>query len=406
MTQKTPDVLNQFLKEFGNPPGQAIEDSRENLLDRFTSSNVRLSEVTETVEISMRVAPMRTFRFAWAAGIVLAAVLVSMVVWGPRFSVAVKTASDRSMSRLSSQQAGETLPVTIPPDAFEIASVKLLSPSSEAAKAAKSGEETALALSGCSGNGGSARIDPGRVTFPAVSVLTLVIAAYGRDCTLVEGGPAWARSGEYYEINALLPQGAPSYTVRDLIKGDAPVLQRMLQNLLANRFQLVLRREVREMPVYALTVVTPGRIKVSPDETLQSSIPFGPAELARGRSQQSMGASRDLVSFVAQFSGHAISMSDLTTYLRPLAGRIIVDKTGVNDVFDADLKFVPEVTPRVPNLPMPQIPNPPAPIPPVPTLAPPSLKIELQEKLGLKLESTRMPIEVLIIQSVERPSEN
>jgi uncharacterized protein (TIGR03435 family) len=181
----------------------------------------------------------------------------------------------------------------------------------------------------------------------------------------------------------------------------------MLQNLLAHRFQLVLRRELREMPVYALTVVTPGKMKVSPDETRQSSIVFGPAQLARGRSQQSMSASRDPVSFVAQFSGHAISMSDLTRYLRPLAGRIVVDKTGVNDVFDADLKFVPEVTPRVPNFPMPQIPNPPAPtIPPVPTLAPPSLKIELQEKLGLKLESTRMPIEILVIQSVEKPSEN
>jgi uncharacterized protein (TIGR03435 family) len=56
---------------------------------------------------------------------------------------------------------------------------------------------------------------------------------------------------------------------------------------------------------------------------------------------------------------------------------------------------------------MPQIPNPPLPpVPPVPTLATPSLKSELQEKLGLKLESTRMPIEVLVIESVKRPSEN
>jgi len=405
MTQKAADVLNQFLKEFGNPPGQAIEDSRENLLDRFTSSNVHLLEVTE-IETEMRVAPVRSFRFAWGTGIALAAVLVSMVVWGPRFSVAVKTAPDHSMSRLSSQQAGETLPVTVPQDVFEIASVKLIPPSSDMAKTAKTREEMDLALSGCPGYS-SARIDPGRVTFPAVSVLTLVMAAYGRDCTVVEGGPAWARSGEYYEINALLPQGTPSYTVEDLIKGDAPVLQRMLQNLLANRFQLVLRRELREMPVYALTVATPGKLKVSPNETRQVNLGLGPAELARGRSIWSMSLPRDSVSAVAQFFGHAISMSDLTRYIGPHAGRPIVDKTGVNDVFDADLKFVPEVTPRAANLPMPQIPNPPAPtIPPVPTLPPPSLKSELQEKLGLKLESTRMPIEVLVIQSVERPSEN
>jgi uncharacterized protein (TIGR03435 family) len=56
---------------------------------------------------------------------------------------------------------------------------------------------------------------------------------------------------------------------------------------------------------------------------------------------------------------------------------------------------------------MPPTPDPPPqPIPPLPTSPTPSLKSELQEKLGLKLESTRMPIEVLIIQSVERPFEN
>ena len=270
-----------------------------------------------------------------------------------------------------------------------------------------SGDDGSLMLSDCSaGNRGSVRVDPGRVIFPAVSVVTLVIVAYGQDCTLVEGGPAWARSGEYYEINALVPQGTPSYTVQALRKGEAPILQGMLQNLLANRFRLVLRRELRDMPVYALTVATPGKMKVSPDETVQSSIPFGTAGLDRGRSMQAMGVSRDLV-FFAQFSAHAISMSDLTTYLRQHAGRIVVDKTGVNDVFDAELKFVPEVTPRLPNVPIPQPPNPPnEPIPPVPTAPTPSLKSELQEKLGLKLESTRMPVEVLVIQSVERPSEN
>jgi uncharacterized protein (TIGR03435 family) len=307
----------------------------------------------------------------------------------------------------SSRQAGERLAVTVPPEAFDLVSVKMLSPSSEAAKAAKTREEMDLALNGCSvGDMSGARIDPGRVIFPAVSVVTLVIVAYGQDCTLVEGGPPWARSGEYYEINALLPQGTPSYAVQALRKGEAPILQGMLQNLLANRFRLVLRRELRDMPVYALTVATPGKMKVSPDETVQSSIPFGTAGLDRGRSMQAMGVSRDLV-FFAQFSAHAISMSDLTTYLRQHAGRIVVDKTGVNDVFDAELKFVPEVTPRLPNVPIPQPPNPPnEPIPPVPTAPTPSLKSELQEKLGLKLESTRMPVEVLVIQSVERPSEN
>jgi uncharacterized protein (TIGR03435 family) len=318
------------------------------------------------------------------------------------------------MSTASSQQAGERLAVTVSPDAFELASVKLLAPASEGAKAAKTREEMDLALTGCTaGNMTGVQIDPGRVVFPVVSVLTLVILAYGQDCTLVEGGPPWARSGEYYEINALLPQGTPSYTLEALAKGKAPVLQGMLQNLLADRFRLVLRRELRDMPVYELTVATPGKLKASPDETRPSSIGpplFEPTALARGRSQGSVGVSRDRVSASAQFSAHAISMSDLTAYLRPHAGRIVVDKTGVTEVFDADLKFVPEVFPRMPSMPPPQIPDPSPPavptLPPVPTAPPPSLKSELQEKLGLKLEATRMPVEVLVIESVERPSEN
>jgi uncharacterized protein (TIGR03435 family) len=409
MTQRPAEVVNQFLKEFGNPPGRAIENSRESLLDRFASLEVHPFEVMD-----MPLAPVRPFRFAWAAGIVLAAVFLNIVVWrqGPPFAVAVTNgkADDRSMWTASSQQAGERLAVTVPPDGFELVSVKLLSPSSEAAKAAKTREEMDLALHGCSaGNMSGARIDPGRVIFPAVSVVTLVIVAYGHDCTLVEGGPPWARSGEYYEINALLPQGTPSYTVQALRKGEAPKLQGMLQNLLANRFRLVLRRELRDMPVYALTIANPGKLKASPDETRLSSFgPLGPAELARGRSMGAVSASSSGLSGEAQFSAHAISMSDLTTYLRPHAGRIVFDKTGVSDVFDADLKFVPEVAPRLPtNLPMPQPPNPPnQPIPPLPTAPTPSLKSELQEKLGLKLEATRMPVEVLVIQSVERPSEN
>ena len=367
---------------------------------------------TEHVSISVSIRPWWVFGKApgIVAGIALAAILVSALVWryGPPFSTAFKTSNaDDIFSKASSQRGVETLQIAGPAEAFELASIKLVPPSSEAFKLAVMGENMQSIWIGCPGGYAyTTRLDPGRLTIPGASVLSLILLAYGRDCSLVDGGPAWARSGEYYEINALLPQGTPSYAVQALRKGEAPILQGMLQNLLANRFRLVLRRELRDMPVYALTVATPGKMKVSPDETVQSSIPFGTAGLDRGRSMQAMGVSRDLV-FFAQFSAHAISMSDLTTYLRQHAGRIVVDKTGVTDVFDAELKFVPEVTPRLPNVPIPQPPNPPnEPIPPVPTAPTPSLKSELQEKLGLKLESTRMPVEVLVIQSVERPSEN
>src|SRR4029450_5081709 len=100
-------------------------------------------------------APARPLRFAWAAGIVLVAVLVNVVIWrqGPPFSGAVKTgkADEYSLSKSSSQQAGETLRLNVPQDVFELASVKLLPPSSEAVKTADQFSQLQLMAAGCTG---------------------------------------------------------------------------------------------------------------------------------------------------------------------------------------------------------------------------------------------------------------
>jgi uncharacterized protein (TIGR03435 family) len=403
MTQKPAAVLNQFLKEFGNPPERAIEDSRENLLNRFASPNVHLFEAVE-----LPVTPVQPFRFAWTAGIVLAAVLVSMVVWrqGPRFAVAVKTgkADERSMSKALSQQAGEGLQVNVPPEVFDVVSVKLLSPDSEAFKRVKTSEEFGAALSGCSGGyAGPARIDPGRLTVGASSLVGLVRTAYAQPCKLVEGGPTWARSGEYYEINAIFPADTPSYTQQDLLNGRAPVLQRMLQNLLAARFRLVLKREFREMPVYVLTVSKSGKMKRSSQEEVLPAPANFPA-FGQLTPQVRRGQIITVASFTGevQMAGHAIAMSDLANNLRQHAARWVVDKTGLSDRFDIELKFASEVPlPSPPGFTPPPAPTTPA-VPPLPL---PALRTVLEE-LGLKLEPTRLPVEVLVIESVERPSEN
>jgi uncharacterized protein (TIGR03435 family) len=91
------------------------------------------------------------------------------------------------------------------------------------------------------------------------------------------------------------------------------------------------------------------------------------------------------------------------------AERIIIDKTGLNEVFDVDLKFLRDSGLPLPSSPRPIPAAPPQSIPPLPTATlpgPPSLRTAIEEQLGLKLESVKMPIEVLIIESVERPSEN
>jgi uncharacterized protein (TIGR03435 family) len=103
-------------------------------------------------------------------------------------------------------------------------------------------------------------------------------------------------------------------------------------------------------------------------------------------------------------------MSDLSKILRQHAGRVIVDKTGRKDVFDVDLKFAPNTapsttaTPPVPPQSIPPLPG--APSQSTPTLQGASLQDAVEEQLGLKMEAVRMPLEVLVIERVERPSVN
>src|SRR5262249_10149167 len=74
---------------------------------------------------------------------------------------------------------------------------------------------------------------------------------------LLGGGPPWVKSDQF-TIQAVIPEGSPSYTVSQLRQGKAPELQMMIRTLLEDRFKLILRREVKEQPVYALTVAKNG----------------------------------------------------------------------------------------------------------------------------------------------------
>jgi len=398
--------LDQLLTRNPIPSTAEMQSRLDNVWDRlqFEIDN----RATGPVSIYFSIRPYRVFRKArWvAAGIVLAAILVSALVWrhGPPFSTALKTsnADEHSLAKSSSPQGAETLQITVP-EAFEVASVKLVPPSSDAFRLASIGEASQFALIGCPGGYPvGRRVVPGRLTIDGATVLSLVMFAYGRDCALVEGGPAWARSGEYYEIQALLPKGTPSETLLAFTKGAAPRLQGMLQALLADRFRLVLRREMREMPVYALTVANPGKMKLSPEETLPVPANFLPPGVAMPG--LAVGRGQIMSAPGVRLLGHAVSVSDLARGLRQFAGRIVVDKSGRSDVFDVDLKFTPNTTRSTTAIP-PVSPQSVPPLPGEPSQGA-SLQDALEEQLGLKMETVRMPLEVLVIQSVERPSEN
>jgi uncharacterized protein (TIGR03435 family) len=396
-------VLQRYFET--RESAEPVQSEIESVLDRVWHQ-LELHAGEFVGEAQMPAARAPSHRFVWTAGIVATAVAVNLVVWNerPPFAVVDKSAESGPFTSIESRrQAGEALRVAVPEDAFEVASVKLVAPSSDAAQRAKTSEQMNAALTGCTeGYPGNIQVDPGRLIIPVASVVSLVIAAYDQDCTLVEGGPAWARSGEYYEINAILPPGTPSYTAQDLHDGKAPRLQGMLQNLLAERFQLVVKRELREMPVYALTVSTRRKLVLSPDETRSVGTPGFQLQVARGKLAGMAGPAE------AGLFGHAISAAVLAKRLRHYAGRVVVDRTGLTDLFDCDLQFSWDGTRWLTQLPGAPSPVQPASstIPPPPAPALPSLGTVLEEQLGFKLEATRMPIEVLVIERVNRPSEN
>jgi uncharacterized protein (TIGR03435 family) len=161
---------------------------------------------------------------------------------------------------------------------------------------------------------------------------------------------------------------------------------RMLQALLADRFQLAVRRETKEVPVYALTVAK-GGTKLRPSNLPEEEYPT-PRTPARAGGTESG-------------SGHVLfqseSMPDFAWALSRTAAvgdRVVVDRTELPGRYDFELTFVRETPPVA------ATDNDPA------TREGPSIFSALQEQLGLKLEPAKAPVEFLVVEHVERPTAN
>ena len=175
-------------------------------------------------------------------------------------------------------------------------------------------------------------------------------------------------------------------------KAEHPVspneMLRMLRALLVERFKLVVRRETRDVPVYALTIAKGGP-KLHPSNQPES-------ERAVPRTPSQAGGTEP-------GSGHLVfkneSMPDFAWALSRMSGigdRVVVDHTGLKGRYDFELKYERDST-----------------LPagvdvrePAPRLEGPAIFSALQEQLGLKLESRKAPVEFLIIDHVEKPAEN
>jgi uncharacterized protein (TIGR03435 family) len=204
----------------------------------------------------------------------------------------------------------------------------------------------------------------------------------------VSGGPAWIYS-DYYQINAEAADRASKKTM------EGP----MLQTLLEDRFQLKVHRETREVPVYALTVARGGPTLKAGDETCvppdYSTYPR-PA-LPAGKSYCSDASVGSRKGPNAVLNADPASVEYFCKLLGLVLDRPIVDKTGLSGNYDFHLEFATDQsTPGVIHGFVQHSEEPPA----------PSIFTAVQEQLGLKLESARGAREFLVIDHVERPSEN
>jgi uncharacterized protein (TIGR03435 family) len=240
----------------------------------------------------------------------------------------------------------------------------------------------------------------GRAISPGTSARQLILVAYGLQDLQLVGGPSWLAS-ERYAIDAQAGADATRASVR-----------LMLRSLLAERFQLVAHSEKRELPALSLVLANrDGRLgprlrRAGPDcapLTPPPGVPLPPPPPPGGPSftpvlpQDPLGPSCGYVSFPGWVSGRRMTMAQLEVALTQLTRRVVVNETGLTGEFDLDLTFMPDQPVRL---------NGGAAPPSLAMADRPALMTAMQEDLGLKLEAQRREIDVLVIDRIERPSEN
>ena len=240
-------------------------------------------------------------------------------------------------------------------------------------------------------------VQSGRLRAPFSTVRDLIQAAYGVEPNQVIGGPGWVDT-DRFEITATLPQGAAI--------ADAPA---MLRALLADRFGLVARQETRELPVLFLD----ASAKLGPDISVAGTeckpmkspvglpVPPPPPPPPPGAGPVTVlnqppgigGSTCGNIVFNGFFSMRSVPLVSFVTSLSRQSRRTIIDRTNLTGVYDIDLYFLPDAGPMMLNG---NAINADA----------PSMQTAVREQLGLRLESGRAPVDVVVIDRVTPPTEN
>jgi uncharacterized protein (TIGR03435 family) len=221
--------------------------------------------------------------------------------------------------------------------------------------------------------------DPGRFVAKSASLKGLIVVAYGVLPHQIVDGPKWLDS-DLFTIEAKPPAGSQPAPGPGGV--GFPPWRLMLQSLLEDRFHLSFHRETREQQVYDL-VLAKGGLKMKENS--------GPDKKGR----LGLYANR-----VGQTTGVAVPMSTLVDRFSRELGHSVIDKTGLTGKYNYDLSYTPDPAQAAalygPVLDVIRPADPDG----------PSLFTAIQEQLGLKLESTKGPVEVLVIDRAEKPSAN
>jgi bla regulator protein blaR1 len=213
----------------------------------------------------------------------------------------------------------------------------------------------------------------GRFSASNVTLKELIIFAYNLKDQQLSGGPGWTNSDVFDVVGKPESSATPEQ------------IRQMMQTLLADRFKLTMRRESKELQVYNLVTAKngPKLTESKPDEAPGP----GPRRMIR------MGR--------GELNGQQMSMGTLADALSKMAGRTVVDKTGLTGNYDVKLEWTPDAgEPQMRSM-MPE--GAPPPVADGPGI---SLFTAIQEQLGLKLDSQKGPVDVFMIERVEKPSEN
>ena len=262
---------------------------------------------------------------------------------------------------------------------FEVATLKLN----------KSGER----------GGGIRRLPGGRVTVTNMPARALITFAYQLGQYQLVGGPSWL-ADDRFDITAKL-EGNPEWEGPG--SGRPDPIQIAMRKLLGERLKLRIHTESRDLDAYALVMVKPGvpgpalkpsttDCKALADQARQGKLPPTPPQPVNGIVPCS------IMGRIGQISFDGFPMAQAAGMMVGQAGRPVVDRTGLAGNWQFLMTFAQERPLGAPIPPGEQL--------PAPDPNAPSFFTALQEQLGLKLESTKAPFDVTVIDSVEHPTDD